>query len=75
MDAGMKELVEKLKRHALDHYEDGGWDVIIECFTDEEIAEQLTEDKVVTFEDALASFKDQIDVWSDRQADARNSQF
>lgn len=71
----IEELVTAVKAHALEHYEDGGWDIIVETFTDEEIAAQLREDKATTVRQALASFGTQIDVWSDRQADARNSAF
>ena len=32
-------FVEAVKKHALDHYEEDGWDVVVECFSDEEISE------------------------------------
>lgn len=67
------QLVAAVKKHALANYEAGGWDVIIECWTDDEIACHLEEAGAFTFEDALAAFADLIDVWSDRQADERNS--
>jgi len=36
------QLVEAVKSHAMEHYEDGlGWDEIVECYTDEEIAAEL----------------------------------
>jgi hypothetical protein len=34
----MNELVEAVKAHARDHYEDGGWDVLVECYSDSDIA-------------------------------------
>jgi len=33
------ELVEAVKRYALDHYNQGGWDYIVECYSDTELAE------------------------------------
>jgi hypothetical protein len=60
----MDQIIAALKRHALDNYEKGGWDVIVECWSDEEIRAQLEKDGVTTLEGALKSFKDQIDVWS-----------
>lgn len=66
-------LVEAVKAHALAHYTDGGWDVIVECWDDDEIAEQIGD--ASTVEDALAAFAVLVDVWGDGQADARNSAF
>ncbi len=68
-----QELVRAIKDHALVHYEDGGWDVVVECFDDAEIAETIGE--AGTIAEALDAFAPLIDVWSDRQADARNSAF
>lgn len=66
----IQELVEALKKHALENYEKGGWDVIVECYSDEEIAVDLRDAKATTLEEAIAAFKDLVDVWADRQADA-----
>jgi len=70
-----QELVQAIKDHALDHYEDGGWDVVVECWGDAEIADTIVEAGAITVADALEAFAPLIDVWSDRQADARNSAF
>ena len=68
-------LIQALKRHAHTHYEDGGWDVVVECFTNDEIAEVLEEAEAETLNDAIAAFSFMVDVWADRQADAKNSAF
>jgi len=68
-----QELVQAIKDHALAHYEDGGWDVVVECFDDAEIADTIG--AAGTVAEALVAFAPLIDVWSDRQADARNSAF
>jgi len=68
-----QELVDAVKAHALAHYEDGGWDVVVECFDDAEIAEVIG--KATTVSGALRKFATMVDVWADRQADARNSAF
>ncbi len=64
-------MVEFIKAHALTHYEDGGWDVIVECWDDSEIAEVLEEHGSHSEATALKAFDFMIDVWSERQADAR----
>lgn len=74
-EQALQDLSGRLYAHAESHYEDGGWDVIVECFSLDEIAAQLKEDGAVTLEQAIKSFSVQIDVWADRQADARNSAF
>jgi hypothetical protein len=37
----IEDLVEAVKTHAAEHYEDGGWDVIVETLDDNDIAEIL----------------------------------
>ncbi len=78
-DADAK-LVEAVKAHALEHYEDGGWDVVVECFSAAEIVEVFDigrryGDVIETAEQAIAAFASPVEVWADRQADARNSAF
>lgn len=68
-------LARQLYDYAVAHYEDGGWDVIVECFSIDEIAAQLAEDGATDLPAAIASFATQVDVWADREADARNSAF
>ncbi len=77
-----QELGRAIKDHALVHYEDGGWDVVVECWDDAEIAETIGEAEASTIAEALDAFAPLIDAfaplidaWSDRQADARNSAF
>ena len=67
----IEKLVAEVKQYALDHYCDGGWDVVVECYTDEEISTILTEDKCQTVEDAIKSFEPLVGVWAERQADAK----
>ena len=69
----MSTLIEQVKQYALDHYTDGGWDVIVECWSDAEIAVKIG--SAATLEEALNEFRPLVEVWADRQADARNSAF
>ncbi|WMI34803.1 hypothetical protein SEA_MARAV_81 [Streptomyces phage Marav] len=72
----MDELVEHVKRYALEHYNDGGWDVVVECWGDEEIRNWLetqagTELTVpATPDEAITKMMILVDVWAERQADA-----
>jgi hypothetical protein len=67
----VKELVEAVKDHAEQHYDEGGWDVIVECYDDAEIAEVIK--GVRTVKGALARFAPLVSVWDERQTDARIS--
>ncbi len=81
-------LVEEVKEYALEHYDDGGWDVVIETMTNEDIAKDLVmigldEDKeawckpCTTLEEATTKslLATLVSIWADRQADAKNSAF
>ena len=75
MKHDINKLVQYIKDYANFHYEDGGWDVIAECWEDKDILKVLTENDATTEKEALASFKDVVAVWADRQSDANNSRF
>jgi hypothetical protein len=50
-------------------YNGNGWDVVVECYTEYEIAESLNGETPVpsTLEQAIAAFAPAVDVWSDPQ--------
>jgi hypothetical protein len=66
-----EEIAKYIYDYAVEHYNDGGWDVIVECWTLDAIANSLEDDE--TKEDALKHFEGVVDVWAERQADAVNS--
>jgi hypothetical protein len=39
MPATRAEKIAAVRAHALDHYNKGGWDILVECWSDDEIAE------------------------------------
>jgi hypothetical protein len=41
MEERMEKLVEAVRQHALAHYEEGGWDLVIECWERAEIAKEI----------------------------------
>ncbi len=71
------ELAKGVMAHAEAHYEDGGWDVMVECMTIEDIADEIDKHgpRVRSVSGAIRSVHFMVDVWADRQADARNSAF
>jgi hypothetical protein len=38
MNEAQKQLIAAVKAYALEHYNHGAWDVLIECWSDEDIA-------------------------------------
>lgn len=74
---GLQELVEAVEAEALARYSEGGWDVLVECWTAEEYDSYWRElpKYPATAEEAIASVGGLVSVWADRQADARNSAF
>jgi len=75
MKHDLNTLVQYIKDYANFHYEDGGWDVIAECWDDKDLLKVLKESNATTEKEALAAFKDIVAVWADQQADAENSRF
>lgn len=66
----MDALVKAVKDHAHAHYEDGGWDVVVETYTDAEIVAVLEREGATTPKQAIAAFAPLVEVWADRQAEA-----
>ena len=62
-----RELIAAIRNHANKNYS-RGWDVVVECYTDGEIADVIG--RARTVKGALAKFSAIIDVVSDRQAEA-----
>lgn len=65
----MTTLIAEVRQYALDHYNDGGWDFIVEAWDDEAIADAIKGAK--TLRGAVRKLKPIIDVYADRQAEAR----
>ena len=72
--AETKRLVEFVQQYAEDHYEEGGWDVIVECWDFDMIASTLGP-RTRTEAGALKKMALAVGIYADRQADARNSAF
>ena len=68
----MKNLIEAVKAHSIDNYEKGGWDVLVECWNDEDIAKYLTESKVKNETEAIEAFGVLASVWAERSEYAKD---
>jgi len=66
-----EEIAKYIYNYAQEHYNDGGWDVLVESWTINDIMETLEDDE--SQEEALEGFESVVGVWAERQADAVNS--
>ena len=66
-----EQIAQYIYNYAQEHYEDGGWDVIVECWTIKTIMDDIEDGE--SKEDVLKRFKSIVGVWADQQADAVNS--
>lgn len=63
----MDELVQAVKDHALANYEADGWDFIVECYTDEELAELIG--KVRSVKSAIAKCRSVVKTQADHRSE------
>jgi hypothetical protein len=50
--------VEKLRAHAIKNYATGGWDHLVECWTNNEILEHAASENWGTYRAILAGYRD-----------------
>lgn len=56
----MKTWAERLRQHATVHYTEDGWDILVECWTDEYLHEIIRDAK--TYEEAVISASNVLSV-------------
>ena len=66
-------LVDAVKGHAVRNYEKDGWDYIVECYNDGEIAEIIQDANATTREKAIKAVGDYIKVADDYRSEIRNA--
>ena len=64
------EIAEAVQKHAVVNYEKSGWDYIVECWTRQEIAEELTRCNINTVSEAIAHYAESARIFHDRRTDA-----
>ena len=73
------ELCEAIRKYAQEHYEESGWDVLVECWENSEILEDLIANELdpntVTLEVAIAAIGETLGVYDDRRKDIQAEAF
>jgi hypothetical protein len=73
-DTGVRpSLVLQVMKYAEAHYNDGGWDVIVECWEPRQIAETIKGCNTLAAVLKGSGLSAVVGVWSDREADVFNS--
>jgi hypothetical protein len=69
--------IARIKQHALDHYNEDGWDYVVESYTDDELAEVAAEDfngrKAATYKQALANVRRVTRLLDERRRDVSST--
>lgn len=58
-------LATEVIEHATAHYDENGWDAIVECFTKAGIASELEAKGITTSRKAIAHFAQHVKAWQD----------
>lgn len=71
----MKDLIEEVKRHAVENYNSNGWDVLVECWDDGEILERITEANAQTPDAAVKACQRWLELYDEQRRAIRNEAF
>lgn len=71
----IQEMVAAVKTYAIAHYNEGGWDSIVECCEDSELAEEIEEGKCSSIEEAIAYVGKGCNIWDDYRRDIEATAF
>lgn len=65
----MQELVAAVREHAQAHYEQDGWDYIVEAYTDGELADAIAQAPDQTPSGAIEHMRGIVELLDDRRTD------
>lgn len=63
----MAEMVAAVKKYAEDHYNEDGWDSIVECYDNSDIAREVG--NATTIEEAIAKVGKGCKIWDEHRQD------
>jgi hypothetical protein len=69
----MKTWAERLRQHATVHYTEDGWDVLVECWSDEYIYELINDCK--TYEEAVIACSNVLSVMDGFRKEVQSEAF
>ena len=66
-----QELIDAIRAHALANYTSGGWDFVVECWSDEEIADEIGECR--SLDEAISRIGGIVGVLADYRSEIRSA--
>jgi len=75
MQDNMNVMVKAVLDHAADHYEEDGWDYVVECWTPAEVAEKLEHAGAQTPEEAIDVIHCEVKIRDDYRKDIEATAF
>jgi len=67
------QLIQSVRRHALDNYENNGWDYLVECWDDGDILEQISNANAQTPDAAIKACLSLVSLLDERRREIRNA--
>jgi len=71
----MKELIDAVRAYAENNYETDGWDVLVECWTDNEIKEKITEADAQTPDQSIKACLPWVKLYDEHRRSIMNEAF
>lgn len=65
-----QEMIQAVRKHAYENYEQGGWDIVVECYDDGDILELISDAGAQSAEDAIAAVGKLFELKAERRKEA-----
>lgn len=70
---GETDLIAAVRRHAINNYEQDGWDVLVECWDDGDILERISDANAQTPDAAIKACLSLASLLEERRREIRNA--
>ncbi|MGB1649747.1 MAG: hypothetical protein ACPHEP_01850 [Acidimicrobiales bacterium] len=70
---GETDLIAAVRRHAINNYEQDGWDVLVECWDDGDILERISDANAQTPDAAIKACLSWVALYDERRREIRNA--
>lgn len=64
-------LLDSIRQHAITHYEEDGWDILVECWSDDDILEVIGDS--TSFEEAIIALSDTLSTINEYRQEIQNA--
>lgn len=71
----MEQIAKQIMEYAQEHYEEGGWDYVVECHTIESIVQALNENYLTTLDSGLRYFQEAYGIYGEMRQESKSYAF